>query len=108
LGVVVAAGPEKLKLNLGAAGVVLDVAGAATGVCGVVLPNEKGAGVVAVVEDEAGAALEPVLNPVKANLGASVGLFAVALLEPPNTLCVWAAVAPNGEGPEPVLLENAD
>jgi len=40
-----------------------------------------------------------------------VGLLTVALLilgPPPNTLCVWVVVAPNGEGPEPVLFENAD
>jgi hypothetical protein len=104
----------KLKLNFGAAGGVLDSAGAAAGVWGFLFPNEnEGAGVVVpvVVEDNAGAALGAVLNPVKPNcdLGASVGLLAFALLEPPpNTLCVWVVVAPNGEGPEPVLFENAD
>jgi len=103
----------KLKLNFGTAGGVLDSVGAAAGVWGLLFPNEnEGAGAVAaVVEDDAGAALGAGLNPVKPNcvLGASVGLLAVALLEPPpNTLCVWVVVAPNGEGPEPVLFENAD
>lgn len=61
---------EKLKLNFGAAGVVLDAAGAAAGVWGFMPPNEKrGAGgvVVVVVEDDAGAALGAELNPVKPN-----------------------------------------
>lgn len=105
----------KLKLNFGMAGVVLGAAGAAAGaaagVWGLLFPNEKDGGVVVSVEDAAGEVLGVELNPVKPNcvLGASVGLLAVALLEPPpNTLCVWAVVVPNGEGAEPVLFENAD
>ena len=63
------------------------------------------------MEDATGEALGVELNPVKSNcvLEAFVCLLAVALLEPlPNTLCVWAVVAPNGEGADPVLFENAD
>jgi hypothetical protein len=103
-----------LKLNFGTAGGVLDSARAAAGVWRFLFPNEnEGTGVIVpvVVEDDAGAALEAVLNPVKpiGVFKASVGLLAVALLEPPpNPLCVWVLVAPNGEGPEPVLFENAD
>ena len=102
----------KLKLNFGAAGVVLDSTGAAAGVWGSLFPNAKrDVGVVVVLDDDAGAALGAAPNPVKPNcaLGASVDLLAVALLEPPpNTFCVWPVVAPNGEGPEPILLENGD
>jgi len=103
----------KLKLNFGAAaGVVVDAAGAgaAGGVWAFVFPNEnlRGAPAGVVVEDEVGAALGAVPNP-NAGFGVSVGLLAPALLEPPpNTLCVWAAVAPNGEGPAPLLFENGD